>query len=507
MLWISAYTKNHSRAPRDVDDVDRVLGYMRYINLDSRTDRKTHIEKSLRRFYPKAKPLRLPAIRRENGALGCTLSHLKVFDEALSDPFMPEYVCVFEDDAMFTDPSATMGNLRNCLSKNYHWDVILLGCSFRESKPVDPDIPEIHRVSKAHAAHAYIVRRSFLPVIRDCFRESARMIEQTDAKMGGRWAHDQNWIKLMNDHVFLTFVPILVTQLPNHSDIVKSHTDYSHMMTARRPMVARSAKDTYIPPFHRLNMINESAYIAYINLDRDEGRKESIERHFADLGISINRWAAAYGRNVSMIGPDGGTLKDRTSPKMTDGEIGCTFSHISCMLRAPKSQPFVLIMEDDARFRQRDIDLVRLFEVAPSDAEVIQIAINPGKHTRNVESSHRKGKPFVAWKEGYFGTIAYVVKTSALSKLDDYVQMSADNEMKILHAFNSYRADDLIYKIFKTYVITFPLAYYADDVTSTIHPEHDAVNDQVKSRVLSIGPPCEPIKSCIQGFIGTYPGN
>ncbi len=47
-----------------------------YINLDHRTDRKEHVEKELNIIGIHA--TRFEAIKMENGAIGCSMSHLKI---------------------------------------------------------------------------------------------------------------------------------------------------------------------------------------------------------------------------------------------------------------------------------------------------------------------------------------------------------------------------------------------------------------------------------------------
>ena len=51
-----------------------------YINLESRPDRKQHVERELMKVGIKAK--RFNAIRLPNGALGCSMSHLRCLETA-----------------------------------------------------------------------------------------------------------------------------------------------------------------------------------------------------------------------------------------------------------------------------------------------------------------------------------------------------------------------------------------------------------------------------------------
>ena len=51
-----------------------------YINLDTRPDRKVHVENQLQSVGITAE--RFNAIRLTNGAVGCSMSHLKILENA-----------------------------------------------------------------------------------------------------------------------------------------------------------------------------------------------------------------------------------------------------------------------------------------------------------------------------------------------------------------------------------------------------------------------------------------
>ena len=72
-----------------------------YINLDSRVDRKEHVEKELVKIGV-IHPERLKAVKLENGALGCSMSHLKCIEIAKQQNY--EYVLICEDDITFLNP-------------------------------------------------------------------------------------------------------------------------------------------------------------------------------------------------------------------------------------------------------------------------------------------------------------------------------------------------------------------------------------------------------------------
>lgn len=72
-----------------------------YINLPSRPDRKQHAEKQLKSIGLNAE--RFNAIKMSNGAIGCSMSHLKIIETAKANNW--DHVLIVEDDILFTDPN------------------------------------------------------------------------------------------------------------------------------------------------------------------------------------------------------------------------------------------------------------------------------------------------------------------------------------------------------------------------------------------------------------------
>ena len=59
-----------------------------YINLDARSDRKEYIERELPKI--EITPNRFSAIKLTNGALGCSMSHLKCLEIAKKNNWFAE---------------------------------------------------------------------------------------------------------------------------------------------------------------------------------------------------------------------------------------------------------------------------------------------------------------------------------------------------------------------------------------------------------------------------------
>ena len=85
-----------------------------YINLLSRPDRKQHVEHQLKTVGISAE--RFNAIKMTNGAIGCSMSHLKILEEAKKNKL--EHILILEDDVSLLDPALFLNSLTNFLKEH-----------------------------------------------------------------------------------------------------------------------------------------------------------------------------------------------------------------------------------------------------------------------------------------------------------------------------------------------------------------------------------------------------
>jgi glycosyl transferase family 25 len=127
--------------------IDKII----YINLDDRNDRreimKTFFEKGQ---IPADKILRFPAIKRNNGGLGCLESHTEVLKMAKQNNW--KNVLILEDDLEWLDLEEGYKQLEELVQKP-DWDVIMLTGWYWGY-----DFP---RVYNANNAGAYLVNSSY----------------------------------------------------------------------------------------------------------------------------------------------------------------------------------------------------------------------------------------------------------------------------------------------------------------------------------------------------------
>ncbi len=197
----------------------QILKYHYYINLKNRPDRRRHVEKQLQTLGINS-PNRFEAIQEKSPpCLGSTMSHCEVIKKARSDNW--PYVFVFEDDVMFYNPRETFLKLKNLMSSNLQWDVILLGGNNQE--PYQKINKDCVKVQNCAVSIAYVVHSNhYDELIRTCER-AILLLKET--RLVNKYCIDQYWKKLQKSHNYFLIIPLSVTQkggFSNNFDIGKN---------------------------------------------------------------------------------------------------------------------------------------------------------------------------------------------------------------------------------------------------------------------------------------------
>jgi len=190
-----------------------VIQHVVYINLDSRADRRAHVETQLSRVFPKEKVQRFSAIKNTNGGLGCMNSHLAVLELAKSGNW--ENVLVVEDDFAWNNFDKGAPKLEKFLSIPF--DVIMFCGTYVNAK-------EDGRLLSAQTATAYVVAREYYDILIANYREAIDLFTKT-----GDWtkyANDQYWKRLQPVDRWYIVQPNMGFQIPSYSDIEKRPVNY-----------------------------------------------------------------------------------------------------------------------------------------------------------------------------------------------------------------------------------------------------------------------------------------
>ena len=206
--------------------ISNIGGY--YINLNSRVDRKLHVERQLDLVGIRNNVKRFNAIHNVNGRIGCSLSHLKCIQMAKEENM--EFVLILEDDVSFLLPDDFVENVNKFLSNPENkWDVLLLAGN--NLPPFTTNDEVSIRVTHCQTTTGYIVRQHYYDTLIANIKEGvAKLMKNPEHHY--YFAIDKYWIHLQKQHRWMLLIPLIVVQRPDYSDIEKRYTDYQRLMTS-----------------------------------------------------------------------------------------------------------------------------------------------------------------------------------------------------------------------------------------------------------------------------------
>jgi GR25 family glycosyltransferase involved in LPS biosynthesis len=195
-----------------------------YINLESRRDRKIHVEQQLASV---GLPInRFNAIRLANGALGCSMSHLKCLQLAKAACWPHVLIC--EDDIKFLNTDVFEDQLDGFLSNNTDWDVILIAGNNMPPYRVHDDFSV--QVSHCQTTTGYIVKQNYYDRLIQNIKEGIHHLMMAPHKHMF-FAIDKYWLQLQKEDKWFLIVPLTVVQRVDYSDIERRMTNYTQVMT------------------------------------------------------------------------------------------------------------------------------------------------------------------------------------------------------------------------------------------------------------------------------------
>jgi GR25 family glycosyltransferase involved in LPS biosynthesis len=201
-----------------------ILKNVLYINLAERTDRKEYVEKQLQSVGLRGE--RFAAVKLQNGAAGCTMSHIQCLELAKKRNW--DHVIIVEDDITFLNPGLFATQLNLFLSSHKTWDVVLFGGN------LIPPYTKVDsccvQVEHCQTTTGYLVKKHYYEILIQNFKDGLRNLlkEPENKKM---YAIDRFWFSLQERHKWYLIIPLTVTQKENDfSDIEQKNTNYSRLM-------------------------------------------------------------------------------------------------------------------------------------------------------------------------------------------------------------------------------------------------------------------------------------
>jgi GR25 family glycosyltransferase involved in LPS biosynthesis len=195
-----------------------------FINLENRPDRLEHSQKEFEKLGIQAE--RVNAIKMKNGAVGCTMSHIKCIELAKARDYKQVFIC--EDDIAFLKPDILKTNItRFDNNDDINWDVLIIGGN--NVPPYQQVEDYCARVFYCQTTTGYIVKRHYYDTLLKNFRESAaNLVRNPENKK--QYALDIYWKRLQIQDFWYMITPPTVTQYENYSDIEECATNYDFLM-------------------------------------------------------------------------------------------------------------------------------------------------------------------------------------------------------------------------------------------------------------------------------------
>jgi glycosyl transferase family 25 len=194
-----------------------------YINLPSRPDRKKHVEEQLNTIG--IKPERFNAIRMDNGAIGCSMSHLRLLETAKLNNW--EHILIVEDDILFTDPNLFVTQFNKFLSSNIDFDVVLIAGN--NMPPYTKISDECVKVTHCQTTTGYLVKRHYYDTLIKNYKDGILHLMK-EPYNHTIYAIDKHWFNLQAIHKWFLITPLTVTQRMDYSDIERRQTNYTPAM-------------------------------------------------------------------------------------------------------------------------------------------------------------------------------------------------------------------------------------------------------------------------------------
>jgi len=194
-----------------------------YINLEHRKDRNESVLKELSKINIK-NPERFNAIEMKNGAIGCSLSHIKCIEIAIKRNY--EYIMICEDDIEILNPSLFVENINKFLNSQIEWDVVLIAGN--NMIPYNFVTEYCIKIYNCLTTTGYIVKNKYFSTLLNNYKEGVTklMKEQSNSS----YKIDKYWLSLQKKDNWYMIIPPTIIQKEDYSDIEKKVTNFRNYM-------------------------------------------------------------------------------------------------------------------------------------------------------------------------------------------------------------------------------------------------------------------------------------
>lgn len=198
-----------------------------YINLEHRVDRKQHVEAELTKVGL-TNYTRFNAIKMANGALGCSMSHLKCIQTAKENGW--PHVLIVEDDIQFLEPDTFIKQTDKFFKTIDSWDILLLaGNNVLPYKTIDNNDSCV-KISGCQTTTGYLISSHYYDKLIMNYKMGITLLNRYPEHRK-IYAIDKFWFILQQIDKWYLLTPLTVVQREDFSDIEQRNINYQKMMT------------------------------------------------------------------------------------------------------------------------------------------------------------------------------------------------------------------------------------------------------------------------------------
>lgn len=194
-----------------------------YINLERRKDRNESVLKELEKINI-SNVERFNAVEMTNGALGCSLSHIKCLELAIKRDY--EYVMICEDDIEILNPFLFIENINKFLNSKINWDVVLIAGN--NMVPYNFVTDYCIKIYNCLTTTGYIVKKSYYSTLLSNYKEGVTNLIRNQTVLDYRI--DKYWQILQKKDNWYMIIPPTIIQKEDYSDIEKKVTNFKNYM-------------------------------------------------------------------------------------------------------------------------------------------------------------------------------------------------------------------------------------------------------------------------------------
>lgn len=182
-----------------------------YINLDDRIERNEKMKQLIKKYSLNLQ--RFPAIKHNNGKIGCALSHINCL--TIAKKFNLEMLLICEDDIYIKDFEQLNKNLEIFMNDINDWNIIKLSSINKLHKIIKPNI--YCKSLASETTGCYIVNKNYYDKLISLYYNCIINLQKKDTTL---LAIDMMWNFETHDNWYV-ILPLNVFQYNSYSDTHK----------------------------------------------------------------------------------------------------------------------------------------------------------------------------------------------------------------------------------------------------------------------------------------------